>query len=130
LFSALRKNSRKCSCKVVYESDWIIGSDTVVRQDISIVCGPVDLIGHIKIPPVLVVEVISSATSLKDRNTKFKLYEEWGVKFYLMADPDLKKLEIFELRDNFYKEVPDKTGFQLNAGCSISIDTSEFFAGV
>lgn len=122
----LRKKTG-CNCTVLYESDWIISEQDVVRPDISILCDKVDLNGFIRTPPALIVEIFSPATRLKDRNTKFRLYEENGVKFYLMADPDLKKLEIFELIDNQYKEMPDKTVFQLTKTCLIELGHDELF---
>jgi Uma2 family endonuclease len=130
VFNALRANKANCNCRCYYEMDCIVNDETVVRPDIAVVCGRVDPNGHINIPPVLIVEVFSASTRLKDRNTKFKLYEEYGVKFYLMADPDLKKIEIFELIDNTYREVPGKLEFQLTAGCSISISAADVFADV
>ena len=128
LSNALRANKATCSCRSYYEIDWIINDETVVRPDICVVCAPVDPNGHIRIPPVLIVEVFSPSTRLKDRNTKFKLYQECGVKYYLMADPDLKKIETFELVDNVYKEMPDKTDFKLTNDCIVSINTSDVFA--
>jgi Uma2 family endonuclease len=123
-----RKNG--CGCTVLHEFDWIISQETIVKPDVAIICGKVERNDFIRIPPVLIVEVFSASTRLKDRNTKFKLYEEWGVKFYLMADPDLKKIEIFELTDNAYREVPGNLEFQLTAGCSILISAADVFADV
>jgi Uma2 family endonuclease len=125
--NATRANKSSCNCRVFYETDWIVSNETVVRPDICIVCATVDPNSHIKIPPVLIVEVFSASTRLKDRNTKFKLYEECGVKYYLMADPELNKIEMFELVDNAYKEMKGDPVFQLTAGCTISINTSEVF---
>jgi Uma2 family endonuclease len=62
---------------------------------------------------------------MKDRNLKFRLYESAGVKYYLMADPDSGKIEVFELTDNQYKEVPDLQVFSLHKGCEISIDLED-----
>ena len=117
-------------CLLIPSADWIISNNTVVRPDISVVCGTIDLNDFIRIPPVLIVEVISASTRLKDRNTKFKLYQECGVKYYLMADPDLKKIETFELIDNGYKEIHGISVFQLTVECNISVDASDVFADV
>ncbi|CAN5393972.1 Uma2 family endonuclease [soil metagenome] len=127
LSMALRAKKASCNCKSYYGIDWIISDETIVRPDICVVCTPVDLNSHIKVPPVLIVEIFSSSTRLKDRNIKFKLYQECGVKYYPMADPDLKKIETFELIDNIYKETPGKTEFNLTTGCMISINTTDIF---
>lgn len=128
--TAIRTVRKNCNCKVYYEIDWIISDETIVRPDICVVCAPVDPNSHIKIPPVLIVEIFSASTRLKDRNTKFKLYQECGVKYYLMADPDLKKIEMFELIDNAYKETPGKSEFRLTTDCTIVINTADVFADV
>ena len=129
-YNSLRANKSICRCNVYSEIDWIISNDTIVRPDICVSCSPVDLNEHIKTPPVLIVEIFSSSTRLKDRNTKFKLYQECGVKYYLMADPDLKKIEVFELTDNIYKEMAGKTDFQLTSGCVVAIKPEDVFADV
>jgi Uma2 family endonuclease len=41
---------------------------------------------------VLVVEVLSPSTAAKDRNLKMALYEIEQVKYYLIVDPQFKKI--------------------------------------
>lgn len=122
LEDSLRKIKTDCACTLLYEIDWVLSSDTVVRPDLLITCVPLDPNGFITHPPVLIVEVFSDATRMKDRNVKFRLYESAGVKYYLMADPDANTIEVFELTDNQYKEVPGLQIFSLHKGCEISID--------
>lgn len=122
---SLRKNKTGCECTLLYEIDWVLSADTIVRPDLTISCVPLDPDGFITHPPVLIVEVFSDATRMKDRNLKFRLYESAGVKYYLMADPDSQKVEIFELRDNQYKEVPDLNVFSMHKGCEIKIDLQD-----
>jgi Uma2 family endonuclease len=82
--------------------------------------------GFLTHPPELIVEVFSDATRMKDRNIKFRLYESAGVKYYLMADPDSEKIEVFQLIDNQYKEIYSPFIFTLHKGCEISIDLQDF----
>jgi Uma2 family endonuclease len=124
----LRKDG--CICSVIYEIDWIISEETIVRPDIAITCGKTERNDFIRIPPVLIVEVFSTSTRLKDRNVKFKLYEECGVKYYIMADPDVKKLEVFELTDNRYKEKTDNLEFQLTDTCVITLSMETLFTDI
>ena len=51
----------RCSASVLAEIDWIISEDTVVRPDISVICGPPPE-GHIESAPAMVVEVLSEST--------------------------------------------------------------------
>ena len=123
----LRKNRTSCNCKVFYEQDWIINDTTIVRPDISIVCGNIDPNTHIQTTPSLIVEISSKSTQLKDRNTKFNLYQFCGVKYYLMAEPDNNSIEIFELIDNKYKQIFAPFSFTINETCSIHFDIKEVF---
>lgn len=119
---ALREHKTSCNCHVLYEEDWIIDETNVVRPDILIACGAIDPDGHITKPPALIVEIFSKSTRLKDRNTKFSLYEFCGVKYYLMADPDNQSLEVYELTDNKYKQIFPPFSFKLSETCSIGFD--------
>lgn len=68
----------------------------VVQPDISLVCDPgkLDEKGCLG-PPDLIIEILSNATSRKDRFEKFNLYESAGVKEYWLVSPDDKIVEIF-----------------------------------
>lgn len=125
LHNTFPKNDLKCNCKVFYELDWKVRKDTILRPDIMIVCDDRES-DFVETVPVLIVEVFSPSTYLKDRNTKFKIYEENGVSYYIMVDPDSKKIEIFQLIDNKYKEV-DLGTFKLNRECSIQVDLDSIF---
>jgi len=122
LGNALLKNKQLCNCKVLYEQDWIIDDTNVVRPDVLIACGELEPNSHVTKPPVLIVEIFSKSTHLKDRNTKFNLYEFCGVKYYLMADPDNQSAEIYELVDNKYKQIFPPFHFILTENCAIEFD--------
>ena len=49
--------------------------------------------------PDLVVEVLSPGNTYHDRRTKFKLYQQHGVREYWMIDPREKLVEVWVLRD-------------------------------
>jgi Uma2 family endonuclease len=123
----LRKNKKACNCKVLYEQDWIIDETNVVRPDIMIVCGTIDPNGHIDKTPILIVEVASASTKIKDRNTKFNLYQYCGVKYYLMADPDNNQIEVFELIEQQYKQIFAPFSFELEQTCTIHFNEHEVF---
>ncbi len=46
-------------------------------------------------PPDLVIEVLSPSTAKRDRGTKFKLYERYGVGEYWLIDPEAQFVEVF-----------------------------------
>ena len=116
----LKANKLNCNCEVYIELDWIVNENTVVRPDCMVVCGDFTE-DYLTFPPQLILEVSSHTTRLRDRNTKYNLYEMYGAKYYIIADCDKKTLEIFELTDNKYKQTDTKQ-FNLTSTCSIIFD--------
>ena len=92
----------KCTCEAYYELDWIIDDNSVVRPDCMIVCGNFTE-DFLTFSPTLVVEISSRKTKLRDRNTKYNLYELQGVKYYIIADTEKKTVEVFELVNGKYE---------------------------
>jgi Uma2 family endonuclease len=108
------------NCEVIFGLDWIISENTVVRPDVMIVCSKLED-EFLTFPPTLILEVASHSTRMKDRNTKFNLYEMCGVKYYIIADTEKKSVEVFELTDNKYRQTTN-TDFILTPQCSIQLD--------
>jgi len=120
----------KCDCAVVYETDWRLKPNTVVRPDIAVVCKglPETFIDY---PPALIVEVLSPSTQDKDRTAKKRLYEEQGVQIYLIADPQTNTIEASQLIDGEYADVPALDGVlsvQWNKDCRAEIRLKDVFA--
>jgi Uma2 family endonuclease len=110
-------------CIEVYELDWIITKTTVVRPDIAIIC---DKLGDfITSPPVLIIEIISPATALKDRQLKFDIYQEQGVKYYIVVDPQIKTYNIYTLNDQQYKEQKGISSFNIHDSCILQLDINK-----
>jgi Uma2 family endonuclease len=109
-------------CFVYTDVDWIINENTVVRPDISIVCGK-RVEGFIEAPPILIVEILSESSAYRDRVVRKELYESNKVRYYLIADPDTKSVECFELINSEYK-LKESNDFALNELCTIPLDYS------
>jgi len=94
-----------------------------------VVCGEVEG-KYLTEPPVLIFEILSPATSFKDRNIKYKIYESQGVRSYVMVDPEAKVAEVFELIDGEYKKLKDAQDdivpFELE-NCAIDFDFSKIW---
>jgi Uma2 family endonuclease len=101
LITELQKcvDATKCDAVVLSEIDWVVAEDTVVRPDVLLLCGDVPQ-RHVEHPPVIIAEVLSAATAHRDRTAKFDLYQEHGVEYYLMLDPDQNILSAFQLNDS------------------------------
>jgi Uma2 family endonuclease len=117
---ALRNAGCK-KCRAYDPLDYKISEDTILVPDILIICGDVNK-KFLDFPPALVVEILSPATALRDRHTKYQIYEQQGVLYYLIVDVDLKKIEVFKLTDGKYQAVNDSYVFTLDDNCTISPD--------
>jgi Uma2 family endonuclease len=54
--------------------------------------------------PDLCVEVLSSSTARRDRDSKFKLCQKHGVHEYWLVDPDAQFIEVYVLTDGAFKQ--------------------------
>jgi len=124
--NAIGDNSLYKDCKIIYACDWIINNNTVVKPDVMVVCDPIEGNYPTK-PPVLILEILSPSSILKDRNTKFKLYQSYGVKYYLIANIDRKEVEYFVLKDNHYQQAYNLKEYALTPSCGITVDFSDIF---
>jgi len=116
----IEKGILKCNCYTYSELDWIIDDHSVVRPDCMVVCGNF-ITDYLNFAPTLIVEISSVKKKLRDRNTKFNLYEMQGVRYYILGDTENKTVEVFELIKEKY--VPKyNTLFQLTADCSIDFN--------
>ena len=116
----LEDNEVACNCQVYNELDWVIDQDTVVRPDCMIVCGNFTE-DYLTRKPLLIVEISSQSTKLRDRNTKYNLYQLQGVKYYIIADTEKKIVEVFEMTGNSYLQKTNNT-FYFTTECSIDFD--------
>jgi Uma2 family endonuclease len=78
-------------CKAYLPLDYKVADDTVLQPELLIICQEIHK-KYIDFPPVLVVEILSPSTVLKDRNTKFEIYQSEKVKYYMIVDPQSESL--------------------------------------
>ena len=101
-----------------------IDDDTILQPDCSIVCKPITK-KFLDFPASLVVEILSPTTALKDRHTKFSLYEKFGIKYYMIVDEEKNEVEIYCREDPKYvlqknlSEIPFT--FSLDDNCEIEV---------
>lgn len=124
---SLKKGCKKC--KAYLPLDWKITDDTVMQPDVLVVCKKIDK-KFLDFPPVLVLEVLSPSTAAKDRGLKFEKYESQQVSYYLIADPQFKKLEVYQLLNNKYEPVainPEMYIFELHEDCNAEVNLSDIW---
>ncbi|MGQ9888578.1 MAG: Uma2 family endonuclease [Aggregatilineales bacterium] len=79
--------------------DVYLDDDNAVQPDVFWVAADsrcVERGGYFYGAPELVVEVVSPASSTRDRRDKFDLYEAHGAREYWLADPAAQHLEVWQ----------------------------------
>ncbi|MBS1668857.1 MAG: Uma2 family endonuclease [Bacteroidetes bacterium] len=124
--NALKKSN--CNqCKIYDPIDYKIKDDTIVAPDILIVCKAITK-KFLDFSPALVIEVLSPSTAVRDRHTKYEIYQEQGIKYYLIVDIDKRSIEIYELSNSAYTLKTNNVldfNFLLDDGCSVKVDFTE-----
>lgn len=93
---------------------------SAVEPDV-LVARPSDVSGaRLVRAPLLVVEILSPDSALRDLNLKKAAYERFGVPSYWVIDPDLAQPSVraFELADGVYAEVAQVAGDALFSATS------------
>ena len=116
----------ECECEIYPELDWIIDEENVVRPDLAIYCEDVE--EYPKTTPKLIIEIVSKYSANKDEEIKFELYEKEGVKYYILAYPDFKKVRVFKLFEDRYKKVYEGDGIFEFEFCDIKANFSKAFS--
>ena len=118
-------------CKALLPVDWKIGEDTIVQPDNLVVCDE-DMEGaYITKAPLVIFEVLSKSTAFKDSNLKFELYEQEGVKFYILVNTDDSVAKIYKLKDGKYIKEGDfnKQSYKFTFDeCFFEFDFSQIWA--
>lgn len=60
---------------------------------------------HVVGAPDLIVEVLSPSTAKLDKTKKFRLYQQYGVREYWIADPEAGYLEAWSLVEGAYRYI-------------------------
>lgn len=129
LLLQLDQGLKACSeCEVLSEIDWYCSDDTVVRPDVLIAC---EILGEkLSKTPELIVEVVSPSSAKRDELVKFELYQQEGVKFYILAYPDEQKAKVYRLLEGRFIKVADfsQEVFEFVVkSCKLSLDFSQLW---
>lgn len=122
---------KKCnSYKAMQPIDYKIDDDIIVQPDLLVVCKPITK-PFLDFPPALVVEILSPATALKDKHTKFQLYQQQSIPYYIIIAPDSEEVEIYINKDDGY-ELAEKGhnfsfDFLFEDDCRASINFNEIW---
>ena len=115
-------------CQVIFEVDWIISRDTVVRPDILVVCGD-ESEDFVRKTPEVVFEIISESSCRKDEHLKFELYEKEGVKYYVLVYPEEERLKVYKLINGRFINVFDgrNGNFTFDIECVLKLEIEKIW---
>ena len=116
-------------CLVLMEQDWKLRHDTVVRPDVVLTCNEPNE-QYLTKAPEIIVEVISPSTARRDEQFKFELYENEGVRYYILVYPDDRRAKVFKLIEGKFIKQGDyfsETYEFIDVPCSVKIDFGRVF---
>ncbi|MCF6205914.1 MAG: Uma2 family endonuclease [Sulfurovum sp.] len=116
-------------CEVLYEVDWKVHEETVLRPDIVLSCDDENE-AYLAKAPKIIAEVISPSTAKKDETVKFDIYEAEGVQYYILVYPNDLKAKVYSLKEGRYIKVGDFTHEVLHfddIDCGLSLDFGTVF---
>ena len=94
-------------CQVLLPIDWKISDDTIVQPDNSVICHNPKNEAYITKAPRIIFEILSKSTAKKDKELKYELYQQEGVKYYIIVDPNESIAKVYELKKGRYIKVID-----------------------
>jgi len=131
IFMALNETMQNncIDCEVLYEVDWKVTEETVLRPDIILACDD-EHEAYLTKAPKIIVEILSPSTAKKDETVKFDIYEAEGVHYYILVYPDDLKAKVYSLKEGKYIKVGDFTHELLifdDLECVLSLDFEKVF---
>lgn len=103
----IRKFLEENELGIVFDApcDVVLSNEDVVQPDIIFVSKEnlhIITKDNIKSSPDLLIEIISEKSLQRDRITKKRLYEKYGIKEYWLVDMDKKEIEVLTLQEERY----------------------------
>ncbi|MEA2047465.1 MAG: Uma2 family endonuclease [Campylobacterota bacterium] len=131
VFMALSENMKnECThCEVLYEVDWKVTEETILRPDVVFVCADENE-SYLTKAPKIIVEILSPSTAKKDETVKFDIYEAEGVQYYILVYPNDMKAKVYSLKEGRYIKVADFTHEVLHFDdleCDMHLDFAKVF---
>ena len=104
----------------------------MLQPDAVIVCGEIKK-QYLDFQASLVAEIISPSTELKDRNSKFSIYEKLGIAYYMILNGENYSLELYKLDEmGKYQLLDVKTqvaiDFIFDQDCKVQVDLNNIWS--
>ncbi len=116
-------------CEVLYEVDWKLSNDTLLRPDIVFVCND-EGEKYLTKSPKIIIEILSPSTAKKDETVKFNIYEDEKVDYYILVYPNDLRAKVYRIKNDKYSKVGDFTNEKLifeDLECKLELDFEKVF---
>ena len=132
LYSLFSEMLDDCSdCEAFLPVNYKINQTNLLHPDLLVVCGEEEEGVYVTNTPHLVLEILSSSTQKKDKETKPKIYKALGIRYYVIIDPKKELIFIYELNGTVEYELKAKGKNEIYAfdfdECKVKIDFSEIW---
>jgi len=86
-------------CQALLPIDWKVDDSTIVQPDNLVICHEPEYETHIIKAPKMIFEILSKSTAQKDLHLKYDLYEQEGVRYYIIVNPEDNVAKVYTLND-------------------------------
>lgn len=122
---------KECSvCQALLPVDWKISDNTIVQPDNLVICHKPLHSNYISKAPKIIFEILSPSTATKDQHVKYELYEQEGVNYYIIVNPQEGIAKAYELKEGRYIKIADLSDetitFSLDS-CRFDFDFSKIW---
>ncbi len=112
-------------CEVLFETDWRVEKDTVLRPDMLIACHH-EPSQFIEKSPQFVAEILSESTRQRDLLYKRDMYQSLEVGYYLIIDPDEESHQLLRWTGGGYVDATTSL-LQLHQDCEIEPELDRIY---
>ncbi len=117
-------------CEAYLPIDYKISETTVLQPDNSVLCDDASDASYITKAPLIIFEILSKSTAMRDMNLKYEIYQQEGVKYYIIVNSEDSMVKLYKLSAGKYIKEGDfdkqKYTFEIE-DCRLEFDFSKIW---
>jgi Uma2 family endonuclease len=132
VFAALRTALEGKGCTVYSDGIEIRASGVSAIPDVVVSCGPPDLSTPVEPEPVVIVEIVSPPTALRDRVEKWAAYRRIpSLRHYVLVEQERRLVELHTRKGDFvFEERFIEAGLVTLDAIGATLQLADIYAGV
>jgi len=128
---ALKDFLKDCErCEAYLPIDYKVSDTTILQPDNSVLCDDSLDAPYITKAPLIIFEILSKSTAMRDMNIKYEIYQNEGVKYYIIVNSDDSMAKLYKLSKGKYIKEGDfdkqKYTFEIE-DCHLEFDFSKIW---